>query len=127
VPSLFLTHMLRKLRKMADGAASTASAALSTAAAGSRPKVAFVTGNLNKAKEVAEILGTEFPFDIERVDADLPELQGTPEAVVRQKAQEAARQLGRPVIVEDTSLSFMAWGGALPGVYIKWFLHDLGA
>jgi inosine triphosphate pyrophosphatase len=97
------------------------------AAVAAKHRVAFVTGNLNKAREVAEILGSAFPFEIERVDADLPELQGPPEAVARQKALEAARQLGRAVIVEDTSLSFTAWGGALPGVYIKWFLHDLGA
>ena len=35
------------------------------------------------------------------------------------------RRISGPVIVEDTSLCFNALGG-LPGVYIKWFLKNLG-
>ena len=45
---------------------------------------------------------------------DLPEYQGTPAEVSREKCREAARQIGGPVIVEDTSLCFNALGG-LPG------------
>lgn len=56
---------------------------------------------------------------------DLPELQGEPGDVAREKAKIAASTLGVPVIVEDTSLCFNALGG-LPGVYIKWFLDKLG-
>ena len=36
-----------------------------------------------------------------------------------------SRRISGPVIVEDTSLCFNALGG-LPGVYIKWFLKNLG-
>ncbi|RYY87231.1 non-canonical purine NTP pyrophosphatase [archaeon] len=45
-------------------------------------------------------------------------IQGEPEEVSREKALLAYRQLGCPVMVEDTSLCFNALGG-LPGIYIK--------
>ena len=51
-------------------------------------------------------------------NVDLPEYQGTPEEVVREKCLEAARRIQGPVIVEDTCLCFNALGG-LPGPYIK--------
>merc|ERR1712166_1718580 len=37
----------------------------------------------------------------------------------------AAKEVGGPVFVEDTSLCFNALGG-LPGPYIKWFLDKTG-
>jgi inosine triphosphate pyrophosphatase len=49
---------------------------------------------------------------------DLPELQGEPEDIAREKCRIAAEALQRPVITEDTSLCFNALGG-LPGPYIK--------
>ena len=49
---------------------------------------------------------------------DLPELQGEPVDVSLEKCKLAAKEVGGPVIVEDTSLCFNALGG-LPGVYIK--------
>jgi inosine triphosphate pyrophosphatase len=55
---------------------------------------------------------------------DLPEYQGTPEVVCREKCKEAAKLVGGPVIVEDTCLCFNALNG-LPGPYIKWFLDAL--
>ena len=51
-------------------------------------------------------------------NVDLPEYQGTPEEVVREKCLEAAKRIQGPVIVEDTCLCFNALGG-LPGPYIK--------
>jgi len=48
----------------------------------------------------------------------LPELQGEPVDVSLEKCKLAAKMIGGPVIVEDTSLCFNALGG-LPGVYIK--------
>ena len=64
------------------------------------------------------ILGDTLPFDIISRKIDLPELQGEPEEVSREKCRLAAQQVGGPVMVEDTSLCFNALGG-LPGVYIK--------
>lgn len=81
----------------------------------------FVTTNAGKLAEVRAILGPSI-----RVAAlELPELQGTPEAVASAKARAAAAALGGPALVEDTSLCFSALGG-LPGVYVKWFLDAVG-
>eukprot|EP01122_Echinamoeba_exundans_P001896 TRINITY_DN11877_c0_g1_i1.p1 TRINITY_DN11877_c0_g1~~TRINITY_DN11877_c0_g1_i1.p1 ORF type:complete len:210 (-),score=16.66 TRINITY_DN11877_c0_g1_i1:19-648(-) len=85
-------------------------------------QICFVSGNENKFKEVCAILGTELP--ISRRSIDLPELQGEPEEISREKCRIAAKEIGGPVMVEDTSLCFNALGG-LPGPYIKWFLDKL--
>jgi XTP/dITP diphosphohydrolase len=85
-------------------------------------KLVLVTGNPNKAREVQAILGQA----IETVPLDLPEIQAiSVEEVVREKAQEAYRHLGRPLLVEDTGLAFDAWNG-LPGALIRWFLKSTG-
>lgn len=77
------------------------------------------------AQEVIAILGEGLPFTVVSAALDLPELQGEPEEVAREKCVLAARQIGGAVMVEDTSLCFNALGG-LPGVYIKWFLDKCG-
>jgi len=85
--------------------------------------VTFVTGNANKLKEVQAIMGSAVPMVNQNLD--LPELQGTPEDVAKEKCKLAAQQVDGPVLVEDTSLCFNALNG-LPGVYIKWFLSGIG-
>eukprot|EP00242_Pyramimonas_sp_CCMP2087_P012106 CAMPEP_0198212204 /NCGR_PEP_ID=MMETSP1445-20131203/25581_1 /TAXON_ID=36898 /ORGANISM="Pyramimonas sp., Strain CCMP2087" /LENGTH=194 /DNA_ID=CAMNT_0043886601 /DNA_START=231 /DNA_END=815 /DNA_ORIENTATION=- len=89
--------------------------------------ISFVTGNQNKVKEVNLILGDQHAdrFTLQAIDVDLPELQGNPEDIAKEKAAIAAKTIGGPVCVEDTSLCFNAMGG-LPGAYIKWFLKELG-
>jgi len=87
--------------------------------------ITFVTGNKKKLEEFVAILGNNFPHQVISKDVDLPEYQGTPEEVCREKCAEASRRISGPVIVEDTSLCFNALGG-LPGPYIKWFLKNLG-
>ena len=78
----------------------------------------FVTGNLNKVREVSEILDltlesvqVEGLFEIQSPDID---------AVVRHKAEQAYSILECPVMVEDSGLVFHAWNG-LPGALVKWF------
>ena len=97
-------------------------------------RVTFVTGNAKKLEEVVAILGLNGGekssdlsgiVDIISKKIDLPELQGEPDEVSREKCRLAAAQLQCPVMVEDTSLCFNALGG-LPGVYIKWFLEKTG-
>ncbi len=96
-------------------------------------RVTFVTGNAKKLEEVVAILGLGGGNDsklagiVEIVSKkiDLPELQGEPEEVSREKCRLAAAQLQSAVMVEDTSLCYNALGG-LPGVYIKWFLEKTG-
>jgi inosine triphosphate pyrophosphatase len=105
----------------------------------SRTPITFVTGNVNKLREVQQILSLDdqdFPFEIinQSLD-DLPECQGSDAiAIAVQKCRAAADLLppGRsnnrnftPLFIEDTSLCFTALGG-LPGPYIKWFLEKCG-
>ena len=60
----------------------------------------------------------ELPFTLVNQKVDLPELQGEPDEISREKCRLAAEQVGGAVIVEDTSLCFNALNG-LPGPYIK--------
>eukprot|EP00181_Compsopogon_caeruleus_P003484 CAMPEP_0184680878 /NCGR_PEP_ID=MMETSP0312-20130426/3807_1 /TAXON_ID=31354 /ORGANISM="Compsopogon coeruleus, Strain SAG 36.94" /LENGTH=226 /DNA_ID=CAMNT_0027131307 /DNA_START=150 /DNA_END=830 /DNA_ORIENTATION=- len=104
----------------------------------SRPVITFVTGNQKKLDEVVAILASSaaaetvgspevegFPFVLVARKVELPELQGEPEDIAREKCRLAAREVGGPVLVEDTSLCFNALGG-MPGPYIKWFLDKVG-
>jgi inosine triphosphate pyrophosphatase len=71
-----------------------------------------------RLEEVKAIFGTESPFTLVNQSIDLPELQGEPEDVAKEKCKLASQQINGPVMVEDTSLCFNALNG-LPGVYIK--------
>jgi len=82
-----------------------------------------VTGNAKKLEEVRAILGSSVTF--QSLKLDLPELQGEPEDISKEKARMAASQVNGPVLVEDTCLCFNALKG-LPGPYIKWFLEKIG-
>ena len=88
----------------------------------------FVSGNKNKLRELNEIFNENFKdIEVKQLDIDLPELQGFPEDIVRGKlklALEKSKNLEGPVLVEDTSLCFNAYGG-LPGAYIKYFLKAI--
>ena len=89
--------------------------------------ITFVTGNAKKLEEVTAILqqGAPLPFTIGNRALDLPELQGEPEDIAREKGKLAAAAAKGPIMCEDTLLCFHALGG-LPGPYIKWFLQKLG-
>ncbi|KAJ7531506.1 hypothetical protein O6H91_14G046700 [Diphasiastrum complanatum] len=85
--------------------------------------VTFVTGNSKKLEEVKMILGHAIPF--QSLKLDLPELQGEPEDISKEKARLAAKKICGPVLVEDTCLCYNALQG-LPGPYVKWFLQKIG-
>ena len=77
----------------------------------------LVTGNPNKAREVAMILG----YDIATRAIDLPEIQSfNLEEIVREKAAAAYAIVGSPVLVEDVSFSLAALNG-FPGPFIKFW------
>lgn len=78
--------------------------------------IIFVTGNEKKLKEFVDILGTSFPRQIVSKIVDLPELQGDIEYIAVKKCKEAARIVQGPVIIEDSSLCFLALKG-LPGMF----------
>lgn len=88
----------------------------------SKPKeLIFITGNSGKAKYLKEYLA----IPVEFVNIDLPEIQSLSlREVVEDKANRAFEIIGKPVLVEDVSLSFVAMG-KLPGPLIKWFLDSL--
>lgn len=76
--------------------------------------ITFITGNAKKLEEVIAILGSDFPRKIVAHKLDLPELQGDIKDVATAKCRQAAKDIGGPVIVEDTALCFDALHG-LPG------------
>jgi non-canonical purine NTP pyrophosphatase (RdgB/HAM1 family) len=89
----------------------------------------FVTGSTSKLDEAKRILRRP----LGSIDIDLPEIQSLDlREVAEAKAREAFRQLGEPVMVEDTALVLLAWQVpseredlppiGLPGPLIKWFL-----
>ncbi|OLY77688.1 Inosine triphosphate pyrophosphatase [Smittium mucronatum] len=88
-------------------------------------EITFVTGNKNKLKEVAKILGSNSSIVLKSRDIDLPEIQGSSEEISKHKCKQAAEMVKGPVIIEDTSLCYNAFNG-LPGPYVKWFLKEMG-
>ncbi|KAF8940689.1 inosine triphosphate pyrophosphatase [Dissophora ornata] len=88
-----------------------------------KQKLLFVTGNKNKLEEMRSLLGEH--FQLESINIDLPELQGSSHEIAREKCKAAAEIAKGPVYVEDTGLGFGALKG-LPGPYIKWFLESIG-
>lgn len=87
-------------------------------------KIYFITGNPNKLKEFSQIIGNVGNYELANKSVDLPEYQGEPEEIAREKCKAALELVKEPVLVEDTSLCFNALHG-LPGPYIKWFLDKL--
>ncbi|HJX05655.1 MAG TPA: RdgB/HAM1 family non-canonical purine NTP pyrophosphatase [Candidatus Nanoarchaeia archaeon] len=91
-------------------------------------KLYFVTANKEKFREVKDILQG---FEVEQLDIDLPELQGEPDEIAKEKARLACDKIGKTgktgeaVFVEDTSLCFNALNG-LPGPYVKDFIRKIG-
>ena len=85
-------------------------------------KITFITGN--KAK--AEQLEYHLKIKVAHKKLDLDEIQSLDlEKIVTQKAIDAYKIIKSPVLVEDVSLKFHAFGN-LPGPLIKWFLEELG-
>ncbi len=83
----------------------------------------LVTGNRGKIAEARLALGA----DLEAVELDLPEIQSLDLIeILRGKADEAWRQIGRPLVIEDVSLELSAFNG-FPGPLVKWMLQAVGA
>jgi len=84
--------------------------------------IVYVTGNAHKAEYFSKIMGMDIPH--QKIDVD--ELQSLDlKEIVEHKARQAYAAVKKPVIVEDTRLTFNALG-KLPGPLIKWFLEELG-
>ena len=80
-----------------------------------------MTSRVEKAEEASRL-----GFAIDRIDLDLPEPQALDPAVVaREKVESAWNRLRRPVLVEDSGLEILAWGG-FPGGLVKWMEKSAG-
>lgn len=83
--------------------------------------ITFITSNKSKAEQ----LRLHLDHPIKHKKLSVSEIQSLElEEVVKHKAREAYKQIKSPVLVEDTSLVFYAFG-RLPGPLIKWFLEEL--
>ncbi|HVS16017.1 MAG TPA: non-canonical purine NTP pyrophosphatase [Thermoanaerobaculia bacterium] len=86
------------------------------------PAFVLVTGNDDKRREAERILGRP----VEAVSVELPEIQSLDlGAVLREKAEEAWRRVGRPLVVEETGLELSGLNG-FPGPLVKWMLEAIG-
>lgn len=82
----------------------------------------LLTSNQRKADELSDLLGRP----VLRGEGHVSEVQGLDVvAVAREKAAEAYRQVGKPIIVDDTGLVVLSWNG-LPGALVSWFLDSVG-
>ncbi len=87
-------------------------------------KLAVVTGNPNKAREVAAYF--EGVLEVEHVPLDCPEFRDDDVGeIARGKAEFAYRTLSRPLIVDDTALSIDALRG-FPGPYAAYVQKTIG-
>lgn len=83
----------------------------------------YVTGNPGKLAESRRVVGPQ----LEAVAVDLPEIQSLDfREVLRAKADEAWRHVGRPLVVEEAGLELAAMNG-FPGPLVKWMLAAVGA
>ena len=84
--------------------------------------VTFITGNQRKADFMSKFLN--HPVDHKKLDLD--EIQSLDvREVIEHKVRQAYEVLKDPVLVEDIGLYFNAMG-RLPGVFIRWFLEEIG-
>lgn len=93
----------------------------------SENKIVFVTGNVNKLKEVKTLL-EGINYELVNEPLDLVEVQDSElELIAKAKVAQAIEELGpgTRVFVEDTALCFNAMNG-LPGAYVKWFVQKMG-
>jgi non-canonical purine NTP pyrophosphatase (RdgB/HAM1 family) len=86
------------------------------------PPFALVSGNADTRRVAERILGRP----IEAVAVELPEIQALDLVeVLREKAEEAWRRVGRPLVVEETGLELRGLNG-FPGPLVKWMLQAIG-
>ena len=83
--------------------------------------ISFVTSNPSKTKQLSYHLN----YPVNHISYDLPEIQSLDlNEIIVYKAKEAYKLSNTTVLVEDTSLQFLALG-KLPDPLIKWFLKEL--
>jgi len=86
-------------------------------------KVTLITGNKGKVDYFEKFC--DFDFDNQKLDIEEIQTLSVSDAGIA-KAKSAYQILQKPVLVDDSSLAFLALG-KLPGPFIKWFFETLGA
>ena len=87
-------------------------------------EIVFVTGNKNKFSEAEKIL-RDFGIVIKRKKIYVEEIQELDVSLVaKRKAEEAYRELGMPLIVEDTGIEVKGMNG-YPGALVKHFYEAM--
>jgi XTP/dITP diphosphohydrolase len=87
-------------------------------------KLAVVTGNPHKAREVGAFFAGI--LEVEHIPIDCPEYRHPDVGVIaREKARFAYEQLKRPLIVDDTAFCIRALRG-FPGPYAAYVLDTIG-
>lgn len=82
------------------------------------PLPVFITGNEDKTKHLARLLGVE----LEHQKMELVEIQSkSPEAIIDHKVRQAYQETRLPVLVDDVSMWLDELDG-LPGPFIKYFV-----
>ena len=83
------------------------------------PKLAIVTGNPLKFREISAALDGYFICEQKKLEG-YNEIQGEPEDILRHKLLASYEQFQVPVLVDDTAVYLSALNG-FPGPYIKDF------
>jgi inosine triphosphate pyrophosphatase len=88
-----------------------------------KPKLAIVTGNALKFRELSVALNEFFECEQKQL-TNYFEIQGTPEEILKHKLEAAYQEFKEPVLADDTSVHFAALNG-FPGPYIRDFLAHM--
>jgi len=81
-----------------------------------KQNITYITGNQKKAEYLEKYLG--YPIFHKKIEID--EIQSLDlKKIVRHKLMQAYDIVKSPVVVEDTTLEFRAWGG-FPGPFVKY-------
>lgn len=87
-------------------------------------EIFYVTNNFKKINSCQEVF-KDTDINIEQVKLDIREVQGEPLYVAVEKAKDAYKNLGRPLIVNDSSLIIPSLNN-FPGAYTKDIEKTLG-
>lgn len=88
-------------------------------------KVAFVTTNKHKFREVQDILKA-YPIELEHLDMEYEENHDSSlDEIARDAAKKLANELQKPIVLEDTGLFFEAYHN-FPGALPKFVMNSIG-
>ena len=88
-------------------------------------EIVFMTSNLNKVREIKEILSSHSIF-IKHMNFKVPEIQSDSlEKIAKTSSIEAMNRSGKPTIVEDSGLFIQCLNG-FPGPYSSYIQKTIG-